>query len=325
VKRLGILGTFVWDTVWTLADQAAGRPLETWGGMSFSLASAAAMRPQGWEIVPIAHVGADLLGRVHELLDTLGGIATRDAIVPVPQANNRVELVYTDAANRGEKMSGGVPGWTWPELAPHLAGLDALYVNFLSGWEMDLPTATMLAGDRHFPHPVYADLHSLFLGPPRADGPREPRRLPSAAEWLGCFTAVQMNEEEFGLLTGRRPDEPDVLHEVCSLGPRALFVTMGSAGARYLARRDFLRPDEPPVAPRPGQVAATPHASGDPTGCGDVWGAALFCGLLGGLDTERAVRRANAVAAAKLEHRGGSGLYEHLLAWRGEWDRGSGD
>jgi hypothetical protein len=38
------------------------------------------------------------------------------------------------------------------------------------------------------------------------------------------------------------------------------------------------------------------------------------------MDAASAVRRANAVAAAKLEHRGGSGLYEHLVARRAAWD-----
>ena len=46
MKRLGILGTFVWDRIWTLADQEAGRPFETWGGMAYSLAAAAAARAE---------------------------------------------------------------------------------------------------------------------------------------------------------------------------------------------------------------------------------------------------------------------------------------
>jgi sugar/nucleoside kinase (ribokinase family) len=319
LKRLGILGTFVWDSVWTLADQAAGRPLETWGGMSFSLASAAATRPDGWEIVPIAHVGADLFERAHGFLDTLGGVGSRDAVVAVPEPNNRVELVYTDEASRGEKMSGGVPGWTWPELAPHLEGLDALYINFLSGWEIDLAAAKMLSAE--LSRPVYADLHSLFLGPPLADGPREPRRLPRADEWLGCFTAVQMNAEEFELLTGSAPDGPRALQEVQCLGPRGVFVTLGGGGARYMADQRMLRPNGPAASFDADCVPAAPcPPGGDPTGCGDVWGASLFCGLLGGMDAASAVRRANAVAAAKLEHRGGSGLYEHLVARRAAWD-----
>jgi hypothetical protein len=321
VKRLGILGTFVWDTIWTLADQAAGRPLESWGGVSFSMASAAATRPEGWEIVPIAHVGADLIDGVHGFLDTLGGIGSRDAIVPVDQPNNRVELVYTDAANRGETMRGGVPGWTWDELAPHLEGLDALYVNFLSGWEMDLRTAQCL---REFPGPVYADLHSLFLGPPRADGPREPRRLPRWRDWLRCFDAVQMNEDEYALLTGLSLERGRWPESLSGYGLRACFVTMGGQGAAYAADRTFPGDGGDGIIDF-GHVPAQPCLPGDPTGCGDAWGAAAFCGLLAGMAAPRSVERANAVAAAKLRHRGGTGLYEHLCAHRGEWEaRGEG-
>jgi hypothetical protein len=318
-RRLGILGTFVWDTVWTLADQAAGRPFETWGGVSFSLASAAATRPEGWEIVPIAHVGSDLVDCVHAYLDTVEGVGSRGGIVAVSQPNNRVELVYSDDSRRGESMRGGVPGWTWSDLAPHLEGLDALYVNFLSGWEMGLPTARHL---RHLPIPVYADLHSLFLGPPRAGGPREPRRLPRWGDWLRCFRAVQVNEEEYELLMGAclRPGEiPSRFHDH---GVDAAFVTLGREGAAYSANEAFTGSEPGPMRVRHcGRVPPpTIVTGGDPTGCGDVWGAAVFCGLLGGLPPGPAVARANAVAAAKLGHRGGSGLYEHLAARRGEWD-----
>lgn len=311
-RRLGIIGTFVWDTVWTLADQAAGRPLESWGGVSFSVASAAATLPEGWEIVPIAHVGSDLIDGVHAYLDTVEGIGSRGGIVAVSEPNNRVELVYSDDARRGESMRGGVPGWTWDDLVPHVAGLDALYVNFLSGWELGLPAARHL---RALPIPVYADLHSLFLGPPRADGPREPRRLPHADEWLRCFRAVQVNEEEYELLWGKflRPGEaPSRFHDH---GVEAAFVTLGREGAAYSVSAEL-----PAGTVQSGHVLApAPVDGGDPTGCGDVWGAAVFCGLLGGLPPGRAVERANAVAAAKLRHRGGSGLFEHLCACRGEW------
>ncbi|HKP77080.1 MAG TPA: hypothetical protein VJT67_16230, partial [Longimicrobiaceae bacterium] len=232
MPRLGILGTFVWDTVWTVADQAAGRAFESWGGMAFSLAAAAAARPDGWEIVPIAHVGEDLAERAHEFLGTLDGVGDRAAVVPVPEPNNRVELVYADDARRGERMRGGVRGWSWDELAPHLESLDAICINFFSGWEMDLATAESLA--RSFAGPVYADLHSLFLGPPRADGPRLPRRLPDAQRWLGCFDVVQLNQEERALLLGydlRRKPASEMLEH----GPDAVLVTLGADGASYVA------------------------------------------------------------------------------------------
>lgn len=323
MKRLGIIGTFVWDTVWTLEDQAAGRAFESWGGVTFSLASAAATRPEGWEIVPIAHVGEDLAEEVHAFLDTLGGIGSRGGIVPVDIPNNRVKLVYGDAATREETLTGGVPGWTWSALAPHLAQLDALYVNFLAGWELELATAQALWQFRESGRPVYADLHSLFLGPPRPDGPREPRPLPRWGDWLRCFDAVQMNEAEFELLTSRSPNDRGAMSFVHGHGPRALFVTQGNAGASFYADHSFPARRESSV----GMVecghapAVACPSGGDPTGCGDAWGAATFTGLLGGMEVRDAIARAHAVAAAKMEHRGGSGLYDHLVERRAVWDR----
>jgi sugar/nucleoside kinase (ribokinase family) len=301
-----MLGTFVWDTVWTLADQAAGRPRECWGGMAFSMAAAAAALPPGWELEPLAHVGADLAAGVHSFLDTLPGIGSRAGIVAVPEPNNRVELVYTSAAERGERMRGGVPGWGWDELAPLLAGLDALYLNFFSGWELDLATARRL---RSLGIPLYADLHSLFLGPPKPEGPRDTRPLPQAAEWLGCFHAVQLNHLELGLLEGEL--ESQSAADLLAHGPQAVFVTRGAEGAGWA------------VLGNAGIVtghAAPPRAQGDPTGAGDAWGITNFLGLLAGLSPGRAVARANSLAACKLAHRGGSGLYGYLDAHRGQWE-----
>lgn len=316
MKRLGLLGTFVWDTVWTLADQARGRPFETWGGVGYSLAAAAAALPAGWEIVPIAKVGLDLVGRAHELLDTLPGIGRRDGVTPVDQPNNRVELVYTDHAERGEKMSGGVPGWTWPELAPHAEGLEALYVNFFSGWEMDVATARRAGG---LAIPTYADLHSLFLGPPRADGPRLYRALPDRADWVSAFRALQLNEIEYELLTGDRlgPDEcPNLLQR----GPGAVFVTLGAEGAAYAVDPQFPAPRGVQTGASLGRVPACPvPPNADPTGCGDSWGITNFLGLLEGRSPEDAISRANRLAATKMRHRGATGLYEHLDRERARW------
>ena len=75
--------------------------------------------------------------------------------------------------------------------------LDALYLNFISGFELTLEQATFL---RHgFPGPIYADLHSLLLGVGQ-DGFRTPQPLQEPVSWYGCFDAVQVNEEEMALL-----------------------------------------------------------------------------------------------------------------------------
>jgi sugar/nucleoside kinase (ribokinase family) len=54
---------------------------------------------------------------------------------------------------------------------------------------------------------------------------------------------------------------------------------------------------------------------GDPTGCGDVWGATYFSRLLAGDDIVEAMRLASLAAAKNVDHRGASGLARYL---RGE-------
>jgi sugar/nucleoside kinase (ribokinase family) len=64
---------------------------------------------------------------------------------------------------------------------------------------------------------------------------------------------------------------------------------------------------------RSGRVALVDGVrTGDPTGCGDVWGATLFCRLLARADLEPAMQDANRFAARNVEHRGATGLFRHL-------------
>jgi hypothetical protein len=320
VRRLGVLGTFVRDTIWTPADAAAGRPFESWGGLAYSLAAASAAPPDAWEVVPVVKVGADLAAEAHAFMATLPGVAPGPAVRVVPETNNRVELRYTDAERREERLIGGVPPWTGGELAAAAADLDALYVNFFSGFEMGVAAAERLRAA--FPGPLYADLHSLFLGPPGA-GARERRRLPEWARWAACFDAVQLNEEELAMVGGAGEEWAARARRLLDAGPGLVLVTRGGAGAAAARRAGF--PDDPAVWPaRRGAAggaeifpfAATP-TPGDPTGCGDVWGTTAFCGLLGGRTLAEAVAAAHAAAVRKLGHRGAGGLRDHLAAGRG--------
>lgn len=279
--RLGAVGTFVWDTI---RHPSAPAPVEQWGGMVYSLAALSAAAPEGWVVAPIAKVGADLAADAARFVARLPRLDPARPLRAVPEPNNRVELVYHDDARRHERLTGGVPPWEWRELEPLLRGVDALYLNFLSGHELGLGAAREIR--RAFAGPIYADLHSLFLGPP-GDGPRDPRPLERWEEWLACFDFVQLNEDELALLAdGRFVSAPERLMEC---GPRAIFVTLGAAGALVAARGEgAVRVPHP--APR----------GGDPTGCGDVWGATAFCAILAGATPREAAERAHRAAAAKL-------------------------
>ena len=51
---------------------------------------------------------------------------------------------------------------------------------------------------------------------------------------------------------------------------------------------------------------------GDPTGCGDVWGATYFSRLLAGDNLDAAILAAHRAAARNVAHRGATGLANHL-------------
>jgi sugar/nucleoside kinase (ribokinase family) len=311
--RLGVVGTLVWDRIRHPADGA--RDLEDWGGAAYTLAALSAALPPGWEILPLLKLGEDLEGEARLHLKGLGGV--RDAgVVRVRGPHNRVILDYADDQRRGERQIGGVPSWTADEIAPHLEGLDALLVNFISGQEVEL--ATMQRVRAAFHGPIYADLHSLLLEPPHG-GERRPRPLPSWEEWVRCFDAVQLNHEELATLAG----SGDPWHFAAeALAPSTLLtlVTRGAEGARWLVAEGLpADPLEWPrhrgEAPAPRRLRDAPAAApvaGDPTGCGDVWGGTLFARLLAGDALEAAIAAAQRAAARNAGRRGTAGLATDL-------------
>jgi hypothetical protein len=335
MPKLGILGSLVWDVIHGRDPAAA--PVEEWGGIAYALGGFEAALPPGWQGVPLIKVGSDLKDRAGELFRSLDRLVPGARAVEVPVPNNRVTLRYASAERRCERMSGGVPGWTWAELGPMVQDLDALYLNFISGFELELGTARALR--QAFRGPIYADVHSLLFGMPQ-DGVRVLRPLADPAGWFGCFDVVQMNEDEmrqFG------PDPLAVAAQALDAGVSLLVVTLGPRGTAYVAAPGFeglmlgrnkspgaghlspaaasFAPDTPSPAVRTSLIPAPVVAAVDPTGCGDVFGAALCSGLLGGAPPERAIREANRLAARNAELRGAGALGPLL---RGELARPAG-
>ncbi|HJQ20101.1 MAG TPA: PfkB family carbohydrate kinase [Gemmatimonadaceae bacterium] len=313
MKRVGVIGTFVWDVIHGRQPHSA--PVQEWGGITYSLAALDAALADDWEIVPLMKVGDDLVDRAREYVAKLRHLARDAALIGVPHPNNRVELRYFSDERRTETLSGGVPGWNWAALKPVIdaARLDAIYVNFLSGWEMDLETT--LALRQHFRGPMYADLHMLVMAA-RADGLREFRPLSHVREWCSCFDILQANEDEIQMMA---PDAMALAATAMHAGASCLSVTLGSRGAVYFAEAGFqritdLRRSRESTAPIRTELVAAEHVSRplDPTGCGDVWGATYFSRLLAGDMLTDAIRAAHRAAARNVEHRGATGLADHL-------------
>jgi len=310
VKRVGVVGSMVWDTIH--GRDPVQPPVEEWGGISYALSAFDAALADDWQVVPLIKVGRDLASRARQFLGGLRHVAPGARFIEVPEPNNRVTLRYESADRRCELLSGGVPAWTWSELGPLVQDLDALYVNFISGFEMALPTAQAMA--RAFPGPIYTDLHSLFLGV-ATDGLRVPRPLPEAPGWFGCSQWIQLNEDEFALLG---PDPLAVTASVLSAGCRGLIVTLGPRGAVYFDRPDPALPIATErvsleLAGAATLAGVTGEGGGDPTGCGDVFGAVTFSHLLRGTPLAAAIREGVRLATRNVSYRGATGLRDHLL------------
>src|SRR5690606_5182397 len=150
----------------------------------------------------------------------------------------------------------------------------ALYINFISGWELDLETARLVR--QHFRGPIYCDLHMMVMAV-RPDGRREIEPLAHVAEWCSCFDLLQVNEDEAGAMAS----EPmELAATALGAGVSVLMVTLGGRGVVYFAAPGFERLEdlaEPsPLGALTGPVRTElvpQHRTvpeGDPTGCGDV-------------------------------------------------------
>lgn len=315
MPRIGVVGSLVWDEIHGRDPLIA--PVEEWGGIAYALAALDAALPEEWEIVPLIKVGRDLSARATEFMGSLQRLTPGGRAVEVPEPNNRVTLRYESGTRRCERMSGGVPGWSWPEIGPMLHDLDALHVNFISGYEMSLGTAESVR--QAFDGPIYVDLHSIFLGM-SPDGYRTLEPLSNAASWFRCFDMIQLNEDEMMQLG---PDPLGVTALALAAGVSLLNVTLGERGVVYAARPGFDRLTPGSTLPRHPDAAAT-HAVRtaripapevevlDSTGCGDTFGATCMARLLAGDSVHDALVAANIAAARAATLRGATHLAAHL-------------
>lgn len=291
VIDVGVLGGINEDTI----EHADGRVEQALGGVLFTACA-------------LAHLGAVALGpgrlRVHLLSRTDPAIAARlrpalasvpglrlDGLQIVDGASVRCHITYDRTGGKSEVLRGDLRPFDIHSLAPRLRELNALVVNFITGYEVtreDLSTLRQQVNG-----PLLMDVHSLTLGR-RDDGSRFARPLPAAAEWLAAADVVQMNESEARLL-GAGADLAAWATSCLDAAegrPQTVVITRAEAGVLAAGR------DEAGalwVAEVPAEDL--PEGAVDPTGCGDVFLAGLTAGLLSGASTDDALHLANRAAA----------------------------
>lgn len=289
--NLGVTGTAVIDTI----DTADGKRTRDMGGIYYAVHTLSALLPTDARLYPVTVVGADAIETVRRDWSALPGVELA-GIVQVAAFNNRVHIEYRDDGGRDETQTGRLPPLSPEDLAPWPARLDAWLWNLVSGTEVDRSTFDALK--RSFEGPLYLDLHSLCLELP-SDRPRTMRRPEDWEAWVTGVTWLQLNATEAALLwTGEtealdRESMAELAAHIHGLGVRGVLVTYGADGAAWYGEGGD-------VVECPGRSVAAV----DPTGCGDVFGAAWFalhcgCGRLPGQALEGAVAAATTAATVR--------------------------
>ncbi len=276
-----------------------GRITGSYGGIYFALATLSKVLPPGDTVRPVFGVGKE---DYQQFLETLAALPNVDpsGIYKMPAPTNRVSLTYHSGSERIEvskDISDPVP---WKKIQPAL-DTDLVLVNMISGYDITLETLDeirMKTRDRNIP--VHFDLHSLTLGV-RENFGRFRRSVETWRRWLFMLHTVQMNEAEAAALTPEGYDEQNLVKQGLALNTRALVITRGGAGCTVFVneKKHIVRSDIPGI-PAGGAV--------DPTGCGDVFGAAYCAHLVHSGNVSAAAAYANTVAAAKAALTGSSDL-----------------
>ena len=256
--RIAIVGTINSDRIFPYG----GEPVESLGGIYYTTMAMAHLSKGEGSILPICYVGED--ARV-KLLDGLGGqqhISTAGLIF-TPQPNHRSILKYFSRTERRERSELPFPELPWEALEPAL-NADRILVNMITGWDLSTDSFLRLCQARG--EVVHLDIHYLLMGRDR-QGNRYPRKPADADLWLRGPAFVQMNETEYATLGGFPGEEKAFFAE--KMRPEQhLIITQGKKGALMLTGMD-------------GRVAEfveygiESDEATDPTGCGDVFGAAF--------------------------------------------------
>lgn len=281
MARICVIGTINKDLILPFK----GAPIESFGGIFYTVSVLAHLAEGAHEIVPVSYVGEDVAGTLQAVLNQLPGVRT-DGLIPLAQKNHKVILEYQSLSERREKALFNFPPLEWEHLEPWIQA-DFFVVNLITGWDLSLNA--YLALSQRVRERMYTDIHYLVMGVD-ALGRRFPRTVPDAERWLRGSRFVQMNQREFEILADGRRDESEFFQH--RLKPdQALLITQGAQGTVLLYHKQTMTRRKRFAGYRPPQVV-------DTTGCGDAFGAGFVYAWLQEPNLYRAVDFANRVGAA---------------------------
>lgn len=291
--KIAVIGHICRDIIHPPGGQSKSTPSsEQWGGIVYSLMTISSLLKETDTVIPIFGVGKADYGALLESLSAYKNIDTK-AIYALPGQTNAVHLFYERGTDSRIECSAHIsPPIPFSLIKPHL-DVDGILVNMVSGFDVSLETLDQIRMEvRNDATPIHFDFHSLTLGVDK-ESKRFRRPLTDWRRWCFMLNSIQLSEIEAQGLSSERYDEPTLINQLMPLMVNMLLITRGQSGAslilqkqKKLSRHDF---------------AGIPiSTSSDPTGCGDVFGAAFLVRFLQTKDPVQAAEFANRAAAVNV-------------------------
>jgi len=294
---VAVVGTVCLDEI----RRPGMQPVRGLGGLFYSVITLAQLFDKSGTVCPFCKIGEDDF-------DLIGGEFDRYPAIDMsytstyPGRNNTVVLDYYSSGERNEYSTNRPKPFSAGDLAP-VSEMDMALVNFISGREMN--RQTFLSLKNRLKVPMYVDLHSLFLGIGK-NGRRFYIEDRDWSEWHISGDIVQMNECEAGILAGRKLDGADDFREfgryLLDKGAEVVVITLADCGCvvswKSMGKTMFR-----------AVPAYSSSAVEDPTGCGDVFGAAFVFRYLEGGDPAECAGFAVKVAGVRAAQKHSADLH----------------
>ena len=297
--RIGLIGHLCLDVVHLPDASGHERLSESYGGIFWAVAALANLLSSDDVICPVFGIGTNEFDKVMKRLHRYDNVDTT-GIFKMDGPTNQVHLFYGTSGNQRVECSKHISDPIPFSRMERLTQADGVLINMVSGFDITMETLNRIATDaRKRNIPVHFDFHSLSLG---VDNEHKRFRSPVVdwRKWSAGVNSIQMSEEEAAGLTPEHLDEPSLAEEVLSENCHAMIVTRDRRGGTLFQKNgnQIVR----------HEFHGIESETQDPTGCGDVFGAAYLVEFLKNQNHIHAAEYANRVAAAKTRFVGVDGL-----------------
>jgi len=285
MKRIVLIGSVVVDEVQTFE----GKKYTSFGGITYTLVALAKLFPD-YEILPVTYIGESQRNKFVEFLKRWENINLSG--IKISNDSNRNLLIYKTPEERIERFEINTPPITVHDDYPFVDA-EAMYVNYIKNDDFSVSDLRSLSSAFR-EGVIYVDIHSLIRRV-NSEGFFVPYPYQGWQALVQYADYLQMNEEEARYFTGFDFQNEEQLKNLILVvllnGPKGVSVTLGSRGVLVGFRTDrgvFVE-----------SIKAPDVKVKDPTGCGDVYGAAFLKGVIDGKTPVEAAEFATKIASLK--------------------------